>query len=570
MRLSFRAISVYILFFLTLILTSKNLFSQTKNKIDSLNNLPFEQKINNPKLQLDQYLKASRSAKNMGYLKGEMESCENVSLIYYYLGKYDLELKYALYAIRGFMKMENKEKVARLYGELGYRMKKTDLVKAEFYMQKGMSMAEKEGLIKPLMGIYDNYGVIKEIKAQYDSAFVYYNRALQLKRKYKDISGIPYSLNNLGGLMLLEKKYDEAIPFFNEALDLRRQIGDSIGMCETYFYLADLNRSQENYKYAIDNLNFVIDHASRHELTNLLSDGLKKRAAIHELSGDLLNALEDERLSRVYADSLVQQSLRDKVAELQVNFETQEKEKELLSERLKSSNFKSWIWVLGLLSIVILLSAFSIQIKRTSEKRRLELQNLKDLEFERMRISRDLHDNIGAELTLITSKLDIKAASTPNIEEKNEFNELASLSREASGLLRETIWSIRQDAIQKGDLLEKIYLFVQKRSEGKLDIYSELESDPNEEIISSNALHLYRIAQEAINNVVKYSKATRIDIKFSRNSFTITDNGIGFNLSNYSPGYGIQNMKQRAEEMGSIFILTSTEKGTTVRIEKFV
>ena len=137
-------------------------------------------------------------------------------------------------------------------------------------------------------------------------------------------------------------------------------------------------------------------------------------------------------------------------------------------------------------------------------------------------------------------------------------------------MLRETIWSIRQDAIQKGDLLEKISLFAQKRSEGKLDIYSELESDPNEEIISSNALHLYRIAQEAINNVVKYSKATRIDIKFSRNSFTITDNGIGFNLSNYSPGYGIQNMKQRAEEMGSIFILTSTEKGTTVRIEKFV
>jgi signal transduction histidine kinase len=568
MRLSFRAISVYILFFLTLILTSKNLFSQTKNKIDSLNNLPFEQKINNPKLQLDQYLKASRSAKNMGYLKGEMESCENVSLIYYYLGKYDLELKYALYAIRGFMKMENKEKVARLYGELGYRMKKTDLVKAEFYMQKGMSMAEKEGLIKPLMGIYDNYGVIKEIKAQYDSAFVYYNRALQLKRKYKDISGIPYSLNNLGGLMLLEKKYDEAIPFFNEALDLRRQIGDSIGMCETYFYLADLNRSQENYKYAIDNLNFVIDHASRHELTNLLSDGLKKRAAIHELSGDLLNALEDERLSRVYADSLAQQSLRDKVAELQVNFETQEKEKELLSERLKSSNFKSWIWVLGLLSIVILLSAFSIQIKRTSEKRRLELQNLKDLEFERMRISRDLHDNIGAELTLITSKLDIKAATTKGKEDQFELNELASLSREASILLRETIWSIRQDSINTGELLEKIDQFARKRAANQLEINTDLQSDQTQEIASANALHLFRIAQECINNAVKYSNARQIFIKFESTAMEISDNGNGFDIQNFKPGYGIQNMKQRAEEMGAEFVLTSTEKGTSVRVEQ--
>jgi signal transduction histidine kinase len=69
---------------------------------------------------------------------------------------------------------------------------------------------------------------------------------------------------------------------------------------------------------------------------------------------------------------------------------------------------------------------------------------------------------------------------------------------------------------------------------------------------------------------MKYSKATRIDIKFSRNSFIIKDNGIGFDLSNYSPGYGIQNMKQRTEEMGAEFVLTSTEKGTTVRIENII
>lgn len=570
MKLSFRVKSVHIFLLIALILSKENLFCQTKKKIDSLNNLPFEQKINNPRIQLSQFLQASHSAKKMGYLKGEMESCENVSLIYYYLGKYDLELKYALYAIRGFMKMENKEKVARLYGELGYRMKKIDLSKAELYMQKGMGLAEKEVLIKPLMGIYDNYGVIKEIKGQYDSAFLYYNRALRLKRRYKDISGIPYSLNNLGGLMLLEKKYDDAIPFFTEALDVRKQIGDTIGMCETYFYLADLNRAQENFKYAIENLNFVIDHATRHGLTNLLSDGLKKRAVIYELSGDLLNALDDERLSRFYADSLAELSLREKVAELQVNFETQEKEKELLSERLKTSNFKNWLWVLGLLSLVILLSAFSIQIKRTSEKRRLELQNLKDLEFERMRISRDLHDNIGAELTLITSKLDIKAATAKREDEQIELNELASLSREASTLLRETIWSIRQETISKGDLLEKIDQFARKRAGNQLEINTDSQGEITQEIASANALHLFRIAQECINNAVKYSCARQIFIKFDSTAMEISDNGNGFDIENFKPGYGIQNMKQRAEEMGAEFFISSNDDGTTVRIENII
>jgi signal transduction histidine kinase len=119
-------------------------------------------------------------------------------------------------------------------------------------------------------------------------------------------------------------------------------------------------------------------------------------------------------------------------------------------------------------------------------------------------------------------------------------------------------------------LLEKISQFAQKRSEGKLEMHCELGSDPNEEIISSNALHLYRIAQEAINNTMKYSKATRIHIKFGSHSFSIADNGIGFDLSDYTPGYGIYNMKQRSQEMGAEFILISTEKGTTVRVEKLV
>ena len=261
--------------------------------------------------------------------------------------------------------------------------------------------------------------------------------------------------------------------------------------------------------------------------------------------------------------------MRNKLAELQVQFETQEKEYELLNERLKTNSFRNWLWVLGLTVVVVLLSALTIQFRRTSEKRRLELQNLKDLEFERMRISRDLHDNIGAELTLITSKLDIKAATTNKPEDQSELSDLAALSRGASVLLRETIWSIRQDAIKKADLLDKIEQFAMKRSHDKLKINSEIECDGSQEIASANALHLYRIAQEAINNSIKYSKATELTVKFSENSFTVSDNGEGFDLENYTPGYGVQNMKQRAEEMGAEFAINSGLTGTTIWIMNY-
>jgi len=551
----------------TLLLLPIYTTSQNRIQIDSLNHLPFEQKVKAPYNLVNTYLKFAEQAKKNGYTLGEMEAYENASLLYYYLGKYDRELHYSLLSISGYKKMGKKDKLARSYGELGYRMKRLNLNKALYYMRKSLRLAEANSYEKILMGLYDNYGVLKEMQLQYDSAYIYYTRGLELKRKYKDRSGLPYSLNNLGGLMALQNKYEQAKLYFKEALKIRKQLYDTLGICETYLILADIYQKERALDSARMNLNFVIEQAGQKQLYLLLSDAYKKRAALNEIERDLAAALSDERKSTRYVDSLTNQSMRDKLAELQVNFETKEKEFELLNERLKTNSFRNWLWVLGLTVVVVFLSALSIQFRRTSEKRRLELQNLKNLEFERMRISRDLHDNIGAELTLITSKLDIKAATTTRREEQSELNDIASLSREASVLLRETIWSIRQDVIKKEELLERIEQFAVKRKHSDLVINCEIECDPTEEVTSANALHLYRIAQEAINNSVKYAKANLIRIKFGTNYIEISDNGEGFDLETYKPGYGIQNIKQRAEEIGTEFILISTNNGTTIRIE---
>ena len=543
--------------------------SQNRKQIDSLNHLPFEQKVKDPGNLVKTYLTIAAQAKKNGYILGEMEAYENVSLLYYYLGKYDLELHYALRSIAGYKRMGKTDKLARSYGELGYRMKRRDLNNAFYYMRKSLQLAEAKGYEIILMGLYDNYGVLKEMQLDYDSAYIYYTRGLELKRKYKDRSGLPYSLNNLGGLMVLQDKPDQAKPYFEEALQLRLDMQDTLGICETFLILSDIYITQNNPDSARSNLDFVIEYAGKKGLYVLLSSAYNKRAKLNESEGKMREALSDERNGIRFKDSLTNESMRNKLAELQVQFETQEKEYELLNERLKTNSFRNWLWVLGLTVVVVLLSALSIQYRRTSEKRRLELQNLKDLEFERMRISRDLHDNIGAELTLITSKLDIKAATTNKPEDQSELGDLAALSRGASVLLRETIWSIRQDAIKKADLLDKIEQFAMKRSHDKLNINCEIECDGSQEIASANALHLYRIAQEAINNAVKYSKATSVVVRFTENSFSVSDNGLGFDLANYTPGYGVQNMKQRAEEMGAEFAINSELTGTTVRIMNY-
>jgi signal transduction histidine kinase len=83
---------------------------------------------------------------------------------------------------------------------------------------------------------------------------------------------------------------------------------------------------------------------------------------------------------------------------------------------------------------------------------------------------------------------------------------------------------------------------------------------------------LFRIAQEAINNIIKHAQATVIDIylNYGINLFTmvITDNGAGFNLNETNSGTGVQNIKKRAQLLKGNATFSSIENtGTRIKIE---
>jgi tetratricopeptide (TPR) repeat protein len=186
------------------------------------------------------YLINASNAKKIKYVKGEAESYSNLSLIYYFQGKYEKDLMYSLKAISLFEKMGNKEKLALEYGELGYRMKKRSIQKAIYYMQKGMQIALDNKLQKPLLSIYNNYGVLKEMQNQLDSALYFYNKGLKIKEQIKDSVGIPYSLNNIAGVYLIRKQFDNAKINYEKALQIRQKIDDKIGISENHSYFGDL------------------------------------------------------------------------------------------------------------------------------------------------------------------------------------------------------------------------------------------------------------------------------------------------------------------------------------------
>ena len=203
---------------------------------------------------------------------------------------------------------------------------------------------------------------------------------------------------------------------------------------------------------------------------------------------------------------------------------------------------------------------------------KIETQN--KLQEQRLSISRDLHDNIGAQLTFIISSVENLKFGFPNIDEKisNHLTKISSFTKDTIVELRDTIWAMNSNDIDLIDLRSRLLNFIEKaQTSSNVNFKFNIDESLNQKKISSlQGINIYRVIQEAVNNAVKHAKATKIDIetfaKENELTFEIKDNGIGFNSEEVVHGNGLYNMKKRIEEIGGNFNLSSNENGTKITI----
>jgi signal transduction histidine kinase/ligand-binding sensor domain-containing protein len=242
----------------------------------------------------------------------------------------------------------------------------------------------------------------------------------------------------------------------------------------------------------------------------------------------------------------------------------------------------TWFYFLAGFFILFLFAtaAFLFFRQRLRKQERL-LEVQKKLQDERERISMDLHDNVGTQLSLISNNIQWLAHPLVEISEDEKIKRLddvTNMSKEVIYTLRETIWALNKTEIELDEFSDKLKAFVQKQ----LDAFSSTELKFKENINlpvvlgPSEALHLFRICQEAIANVLKHSECTLLEISIEsladgKYKIRINDNGKGFEMSENAAeaSYGLQNMKHRASAIGANFTIQSEkEKGTAILISK--
>jgi signal transduction histidine kinase len=193
-------------------------------------------------------------------------------------------------------------------------------------------------------------------------------------------------------------------------------------------------------------------------------------------------------------------------------------------------------------------------------------------------ISRDLHDNIGAQLTFIISSIENLqyGFQIKNEKLKSKLIGISEFTKETIYELRDTIWAMNKNEISLEDLQVRISNFMDKANSVSTRTTFEVNIDPNMpkalQFTSVKGMNIYRITQEAINNAMKYADAEKIsvDVKQINDTigFSIIDNGRGFDKTAVVLGNGLNNMKKRAQDIGAELILNSeVNKGTSILLK---
>lgn len=231
------------------------------------------------------------------------------------------------------------------------------------------------------------------------------------------------------------------------------------------------------------------------------------------------------------------------------------------------------IWFIALVVLLILVVlVFSVwYASRIKLKKQLVQMQINQKVFEeKERISKDLHDNIGSQISTLISGLD-KISLT---QKADQANKLSDFARNTLGELRETIWALNSQTLDCNTLKQKLedLVYEWRGVYEPVTIQFRFEVEENVSLHPQRTLSFYRIIQEAGTNALKHSGGSQLilDIKQTSQGLeaTVSDNGSGFDAALRKRGhYGLDNMNARAEQASLQYHIASAPgRGTKIMV----
>ena len=500
------------------------------------------------------------------------------------------------------------------------------------YLYKSLKQFEAIGEIQIRGANLEIIGSIQQSMGNMEEAKKYYRASLEIRQKTGDKYEISRSYMFLGACEMSDGNNEEALKKYQLALKNYQELEYSLGgiswayasIAEVYEKQADSAFSKGNNiygqaKYAnakktcfialkealanndtykkvqitelYNHLGRISIKLSQYSLADsflsknrLLADSLQDKNLLRDyyfqvsildsIIGKPMQAFYNYKKYIAYRDSLVNDETvrKSEGYKMQYEFEKKEDQIQLLSTEgklqtaLASKQKQQRNIAYGGIATVLLLGGYGFYRYR----RRRKLQSQQELMNERLRISRELHDEVGATLSGIAmyshlTKEQIKNADTAEVEKS--LNIMQQSSGEMVNKLNDIVWLINpeQDSLQK--LIERLEEYARDMASIK---NMEVNVHIPENIAAINLpiesrRNIYMFCKEAINNAVKYSNATLLELTIreadGKMEFSVSDNGKGFDAVMVRRGNGLVNMQQRADEIGAKLLIQSQHDG---------
>ena len=467
-----------------------------------------------------------------------------------------------------------------IYGELAeYKL-------AEFYYQKALEVISRKATPPEYhlkAATLNNLGNLYRYQNKNNKSISFFKSALREKNLFQDRPHVyAMVLDNLAYSQLKENDHRQLPALFFRALKIRDSLNIVSGIVINKIHLS------EYYAIKKDTMNAKKYISGAYELANKSHDSKDVLQTLKQLSNvDPKNALKYSTEYYKINDSLQlsERKIRNKFA--RIEFETEELiiEKDQLVEQRKTLIYSG----LGIILLGVFIFIIRFQAAKNRELRLVQEQQRANEEvyqlmlnqqnkieevrqLEKKRIAQELHDGILGKL--FGTRLNLGILNSGNNEQavtsRTKFiDELKTIEQE----IREISHDLNSE---KTAIFNNFVLMVSNFIETQRTVCKaaiDFEMDPRidwNHIDNIAKINLYRILQEAFQNINKYADATQVFVKFANSNtdieLVIEDDGAGFNFLKKKKGIGLQNMQARiGDSGGTMSVKSEPGKGTCLQ-----
>lgn len=366
----------------------------------------------------------------------------------------------------------------------------------------------------------NNLGQIYAQTQQLDSAIFFEKEAiaLALSKNQPDVALVSYS--NLAECFLLTKQNDSTLYYLDKGFLLLQEKP----------YLNDL--FVKEFLGDVENISVILDkpylQVKALRLKDSITNGLVKK--------------NDAQISILVKGSVANEM---RAANLEI---AEAKQKQALS------NTRFLIALVTIISLIVLFFVY----------RYYHAKQLKEIKI-RNQISQDLHDDIGATLSSINIYGELAHAQLANeaTPSKEMIEKITVQTKDLMSRMGDVIWSMKPADEEKNSFASRLTnysseLLTPKNIIANIIVEERIDNKIHNPVVRKNIL---LIVKEAMNNISKYSEATRVDISLKEVEneivLSVCDNGTGFKNNSILNGNGIENMKKRCEQFSGKFSIAS-------------